>query len=255
MSSELCTKLFTFGDISCHRPSHSMMEQQLAHYQQFFTAVLLQQCNQVRVCWIAAGTLLFRKLELEEHCCVWLGTVVTYATYPSSCRHPPPALLTDAAWVQAEQPASMQDAAGAGLQAGMRDALVQEILKAGTDTAALQALLSGCAGAVLRVGQVLHASAQQQVVQDALQAMQDATHVMLHTARDHRLLQLVQDHVPAVAAAAGKPQAQVQDGRRLAPQGLEWLGQCPQAAEVWSAFAGMVDWSSSAAVPLPLDEA
>jgi hypothetical protein len=132
----------------------------------------------------------------------------------------------------------------------MRDALVHEMLKAGSDTAALQALLSGCAGAVLRVGQALHPSAQQQVLQDALQAMQDATHVILHTARDHRLLQLVPDHVPAVAAAAGKPHAQVQDGRELAPQGLEWLGQCPQAAEVWSAFAGMVDWTSSAAVPL-----
>lgn len=115
----------------------------------------------------------------------------------------------------------------------LHDTLVEEMLQAGSDAAALQAVLAGCAAAVLRVGQALQGPAQQQLIQGAAQAMQDAPETLLHTSRDMQLLQLVQ--------GLGSRQGQQQQGVAQYGQCWRWVQDCPEAAKALSELSDMVD--------------
>jgi hypothetical protein len=116
----------------------------------------------------------------------------------------------------------------------LHDALVEELLQAGPNAAALQTVLAGCAAAVLRLGQALpQGPAQQQLIQGAVQAMQDAPETLLHTSRDMQLLQLVQGLVSR--------QGQQQLGTAQDGQCWTWAQECPEAAQAISELSGMVD--------------
>jgi hypothetical protein len=111
------------------------------------------------------------------------------------------------------------------------DALVEELLQAAPDAAALQAVLAGCAAAVLRLGQAVQGPAQQ-LTQGAVQAMQDAPETLLHTTRDMQLLQLVQGLVST--------QGQQQLGTTQYGLCWAWAQDCPEAAQALSQLSGMV---------------
>jgi hypothetical protein len=115
------------------------------------------------------------------------------------------------------------------LQACLRKALLEELLRAGTSTTALQAVLAGCAAAVLRVCQSLQGPLQQQLLQAALEAMQDVPELLLHSTRDFQLLQLAQ--------GASRYDVQPQQARSE----LDWFQACPEAAVWWEAVNDMVD--------------
>lgn len=101
-------------------------------------------------------------------------------------------------------------------------------MRVGADTTALQAVLAGCAAAVLRVCKSLQGPLQQQLLQASLQAMQEAPELLLHSARDSHLFHLAQD----ASSDAVQPQ---QTG-----SALDWLQACPEAAALWGAVTDMV---------------
>lgn len=108
----------------------------------------------------------------------------------------------------------------------LRDALAAELLRAGANTASLQAVLSGCAAAVLRLGQALQGPAQQQLVQQALAAMETAPELLIHFERDQQLLQLAQ-------RATSVQQQSLE-------QQWQWVQECAAATEVLSVASGLV---------------
>jgi hypothetical protein len=122
----------------------------------------------------------------------------------------------------------------------LRDTLAQELLAAAGaadgNEAAVQSVLAGCAATVLKVGQALQGHAgQQQLVQDALQALQEAPEALIHTSRDMQLVQLVQ-------RAAGSHQQQQGWLQDLATTGLgDWVELCPEAAHIVSELSGIVE--------------
>lgn len=108
----------------------------------------------------------------------------------------------------------------------VRDALAAELLRAGANTASLQAVLSGCAAAVLRLGQALQGPAQQQLVQQALTAMEAAPELLIHLERDQQLLQLAQ-------RATGIQEQPLE-------QQWQWVQECTAASEVLEDALGLV---------------
>lgn len=122
----------------------------------------------------------------------------------------------------------------------LRGTLAQELLAAAGaadgDEGAVLAVLAGCAAAVLKVGQALQGHAgQQQLVQDALQALQEVPEALIHTSRDMQLVKLVQ-------RAAGSQQQQQGWLQDLGTTGLEdWVELCPEAAHIMSELSGIVD--------------
>jgi len=108
----------------------------------------------------------------------------------------------------------------------LRDALAGELLRAGANTASLQAVLSGCAAAVLRLGQALQGPAQQQLVQQALAAMEAAPELLIHLERDQQLLQLAQ--------RATSIQEQPLERQ------WQWVQECTVASEVLADALGLV---------------
>lgn len=111
----------------------------------------------------------------------------------------------------------------------LRDRLVEELLRVGADAAGIQQVLAGCAAAVLRVGQALQGPVQQQFVQDALQALQEAPEMLINSSRDMKLVQLLQ--------SAARRQGQLQDFDCYG----SWVHTCPEAAQVVCQMSGVVD--------------
>lgn len=137
--------------------------------------------------------------------------------------------LNQHATLQADNAADTAVDQQGSLQACLRNVLLKELLRVGTDTTALQAVLSGCAAAVLRVCQSLQGPLQQQLLQASLQAMQEVPELLLHSTRDFQLLQLVQ--------GASRDDVQPQQ----AGSTTDWLQACPEAAALWGAVTDMVD--------------
>lgn len=130
----------------------------------------------------------------------------------------------------------------------LRTVLTDELLKAGADPQQLQAVLAGCAAALLKVSQLLVAAnpaQQQQLLQDGLSTMEEVAGMLQHREWDEQVLRLVHDCVN-LSGACSRSNSSSGHSLSLTQRDAtgscwgEWVASCPLAAQLVSASAGML---------------